>query len=80
MQDPRFNQDPYRCRVEWGRRAAHDAAVRGDIVVVVDVLRFRAQSTRHHGAGRVRHGHEARAIELGEPDRGRVLPRDTATR
>lgn len=30
----------FRCRVDWGRRGARNAAERGDILIVVDVLRF----------------------------------------
>ena len=40
MQDPTFNQHPHRCRLEWGRRGVREAAARGDIIVIVDVLRF----------------------------------------
>jgi len=36
----RFSQHPYRCRLDWGARGAHDAAERGDVVVIVDTLRF----------------------------------------
>ena len=35
-----FNQSPYNCRLEWGRRGAREASERGDIVVIVDVLSF----------------------------------------
>lgn len=35
-----FNQSPYNCRLEWGKRGAREASERGDIVVVVDVLSF----------------------------------------
>ncbi|MDN3018391.1 2-phosphosulfolactate phosphatase [Paenibacillus sp. BSR1-1] len=35
-----FDQSPYECRVEWGRRGAREAADRGDIVIIVDVLSF----------------------------------------
>ena len=40
MQDPTFNQHPHRCRFDWGRRGVRDAAARGDVIVIVDVLRF----------------------------------------
>ncbi len=40
MQDHTFNQHPYRCRFDWGRRGVRDAAERGDVIVIVDVLRF----------------------------------------
>ncbi len=40
MQDPMFNQHPHRCRFDSGRRGVRDAAARGDVVVIVDVLRF----------------------------------------
>ena len=35
-----FDQSPFECRVEWGKRGAREAAERGDIVIVVDVLSF----------------------------------------
>lgn len=35
-----FDQSPYKCKVEWGRRGAREAAERGDIVIIVDVLSF----------------------------------------
>src|SRR5215510_10651969 len=35
-----FTQDPYRCRLDWGRQGTRMAAERGDILVVVDVLSF----------------------------------------
>jgi 2-phosphosulfolactate phosphatase len=35
-----FSQAPYAARLEWGLDGARLAAARGDIVVVVDVLRF----------------------------------------
>lgn len=35
-----FNQNPYECKMEWGRRGAREAADRGDIVIIVDVLSF----------------------------------------
>jgi 2-phosphosulfolactate phosphatase len=35
-----FDQSPYKCRVEWGRRGAREAAERGDIIIIVDVLSF----------------------------------------
>jgi len=41
-----------RVRLAWGRRGARDAAERGDILVVVDTLRFStaAATAVHHGA------------------------------
>ena len=39
MSDP-WSQDGYRCRLEWGHRGARVAAERGDVLVVIDVLRF----------------------------------------
>jgi 2-phosphosulfolactate phosphatase len=35
-----FDQSPHRVRFDWGRRGVRDAAARGDVVVIVDVLRF----------------------------------------
>ena len=37
---PLFDQSGYRVKLEWGRRGARVAAERGDVVVIVDVLRF----------------------------------------
>jgi 2-phosphosulfolactate phosphatase len=47
-----FDQAPYACRLEWGPRGARDAAARGDVVIVVDVLRFSSATVTavHHGA------------------------------
>ena len=49
--DP-FAQGGYRCRLEWGRRGARDAAARGDVLVVVDVLSFSSTTVTaiQHGA------------------------------
>ena len=35
-----FGQQDFRCRLEWGRRGARDAAARGDGLVLVDTLSF----------------------------------------
>ncbi|WP_248925207.1 2-phosphosulfolactate phosphatase [Paenibacillus hamazuiensis] len=35
-----YGQTSYDCRVEWGPRGAREAAERGDITVIVDVLSF----------------------------------------
>ncbi|WP_139488007.1 2-phosphosulfolactate phosphatase [Brevibacillus dissolubilis] len=35
-----FDQSPYACRVEWGQHGAREAADRGDITIIVDVLSF----------------------------------------
>ncbi|MGD6871858.1 2-phosphosulfolactate phosphatase [Sutcliffiella horikoshii] len=35
-----FDQSPYVCRVEWGKRGTREAAERGDIIIIVDVLSF----------------------------------------
>lgn len=35
-----FDQFSYSCRVEWGKRGVREAAERGDITVIVDVLSF----------------------------------------
>jgi 2-phosphosulfolactate phosphatase len=35
-----FSQDPFKVKMEWGRRGAREAAERGDIVIIVDVLSF----------------------------------------
>jgi 2-phosphosulfolactate phosphatase len=35
-----FSQEAYSCRLEWGRRGVAEAAARGDILVIIDVLSF----------------------------------------
>ncbi|HEY7414642.1 MAG TPA: 2-phosphosulfolactate phosphatase [Ktedonobacteraceae bacterium] len=35
-----YTQHPYRCRFDWGRYGVRQAAERGDILVIVDTLRF----------------------------------------
>ena len=35
-----FNQAPFQCRMDWGLRGTYEAADRGDIVIIVDVLSF----------------------------------------
>lgn len=40
-----FDQSPYRSRVEWGKRGAREAAERGDILIIVDVLSFSSTVT-----------------------------------
>ncbi len=45
-------QQPYRCRLEWGRDGARRASARRDILVIVDTLRFSTAvvTAVHHGA------------------------------
>lgn len=47
-----FSQANYTCRFEWGAKGARDAAIRGDIVIIVDVLSFSSTTTMavSHGA------------------------------
>jgi 2-phosphosulfolactate phosphatase len=40
MLPDRDTQSVYRCRLDWGRRGARLAAERGDVIVIVDTLRF----------------------------------------
>jgi 2-phosphosulfolactate phosphatase len=46
-----FLQHGYRCRLDWGRDGARRAALRGDILVVVDVISFSSSvvTAVHHG-------------------------------
>jgi 2-phosphosulfolactate phosphatase len=46
-----FLQHGYRCRLDWGRDGARRAALRGDILVVIDVLSFSSAvvTAVHHG-------------------------------
>jgi 2-phosphosulfolactate phosphatase len=46
-----FSQAPYTCKVEWGRRGAREAASRGDIVIIVDVLSFSSTVVSAMNAG-----------------------------
>jgi 2-phosphosulfolactate phosphatase len=47
-----FSQQGYRCRLEWGRGGSRRGADRGDVLVVVDTLRFSTAvaTAVHHGA------------------------------
>lgn len=47
-----FDQSPYACRMDWGLTGIRQAAARGDVIVVVDVLRFSSTTSwaAHHGA------------------------------
>lgn len=47
-----FTQGGYRCRLDWGRHGARQAAERGDITVIVDTLSFSSAvvTAVHHGA------------------------------
>ncbi|TQR21596.1 2-phosphosulfolactate phosphatase [Psychrobacillus vulpis] len=47
-----FDQSPYICRVEWGKRGAREADERGDIIIIVDVLSFSSTvvTALHYGA------------------------------
>ncbi|HZR44687.1 MAG TPA: 2-phosphosulfolactate phosphatase [Ktedonobacteraceae bacterium] len=44
-------QTSYRCHIDWGRRGAQQAAARGDVLVIVDTLRFSTATVTalHHG-------------------------------
>jgi len=44
-------QQPYRCRLDWGRAGVRRAALRRDNVVVVDVLRFSTATVAAVGHG-----------------------------
>lgn len=60
-----LHQTAFDVRLEWGPRGAHEAARRGDVVVLVDVLSFSTAVTaaNERGASIVpfRHGDEAAA-------------------
>jgi 2-phosphosulfolactate phosphatase len=47
-----FDQSGYQVKVEWGQRGAREAAARGDIIIIVDVLSFSSTTVAalHHGA------------------------------
>ncbi|WP_227397088.1 2-phosphosulfolactate phosphatase [Jeotgalibacillus aurantiacus] len=40
-----FDQHGYEIKLEWGRRGAREAAERGDIIIIVDVLSFSSTVT-----------------------------------
>lgn len=47
-----YSQQPYRCRLDWGRYGTQQAAERGDILVIVDTLSFStavATAVQHGG-------------------------------
>ena len=47
-----FDQSPFACRMDWGLTGIRHAAMRGDIIIVVDVLRFSSTTSWavHHGS------------------------------
>src|SRR5579864_5538079 len=47
-----FSQGQYRCRLKWGWRGTREAAAAGDILVIVDTLRFSTMvaTAVEHGA------------------------------
>ncbi len=55
------DQSGYRCRMDWGRRGVREAAARGALLVVVDVLRFSTTV-----ATAVQHGAEVYPYLLGD--------------
>ena len=76
-------QDGFDVRFDWGPHAARQAARRGDVVVIVDVLRFSTAtaSAVHHGASIHPRGYaqRERAAELAaslqaEPHTGGLSP------
>lgn len=46
-----YTQHPYRCRFDWGRHGVRQAAERGDILVIVDTLRFSTTTVAAIDAG-----------------------------
>lgn len=58
-----FDQSPYECRMEWGQRGAREAAERGDITIIVDVLSFSSTVTAAVNAGAVVYPHPPPANE-----------------
>ena len=46
-----FEQDGYQVRFDWGQDGAARAGARGDVVVVVDTLRFSTTVAAHVAAG-----------------------------
>jgi len=74
MQDPKFNQHPHRCRFDWGGRGVRDAAARGDVIVIVDVLRFSScvAAAVERGASVYACAFDAEADEIARRVGGRV--------
>ncbi|MGV2940256.1 2-phosphosulfolactate phosphatase [Mesobacillus sp. LC4] len=48
-----FSQAPFKVKMEWGRRGAREAAERGDIIIIVDVLSFSSTVVAALNAGAV---------------------------
>jgi 2-phosphosulfolactate phosphatase len=73
-QTPGHGQEGYRCRHEWGRAGARLGAERGDIVVIVDTLRFStaAAAAIDRGAWIYPCATEEEAIELRERIGGEI--------
>ncbi|TMV44931.1 2-phosphosulfolactate phosphatase [Paenibacillus mesophilus] len=70
-----FDQSPYECRVEWGERGAREAAARGDIVIIVDVLSFSSTvvTALHHGAVVFPHAKDGRVREFADRHGAEVI-------
>jgi 2-phosphosulfolactate phosphatase len=81
-----YTQQPYRYRLDWGRRGVQQAVEQGNILVIVDTLRFStaAITATHHGsliypcsldedaaALARRIGGEVAVSRVGTPDKGR---------
>lgn len=70
-----FDQSPFNCRLEWGERGAREAAARGDIVIVVDVLSFSSTvaTALHYGAVVFPHAKDAQASEFAKLHRADII-------
>jgi len=46
-----FNQSPFQCRMDWGVKGVEEASIRGDIIIIIDVLSFSSAVTNalHNG-------------------------------
>jgi 2-phosphosulfolactate phosphatase len=69
-----FDQSPYQCRVEWGLRGAREAAERGDILIVVDVLSFSSAVVTAHHYGAIIYPHPTHEQAQEYADRMQATP------
>lgn len=70
-----FDQSPYQCRVEWGLRGAREAAERGDITIIVDVLSFSSTvvTAVHYGAAIYPHPKNEHAQDYAEKVQAKLI-------
>jgi 2-phosphosulfolactate phosphatase len=73
-----YAHQPERCRLDWGRHGARQAAERGDVLVMVDTLRCSTAvaTAVHHGGLIYPRSPDEDAAALARQSDGRLEPFD----